>query len=142
MKKKFSSKKFFFQFYSIYQNGQPSHFKISHQKISETSGIVTILVYFCNHQPCIMVTKVKQYCDFTWSHRNFLMWYLSVNICVHFDIWNKNWKIFPSIFDFTIPPHCDIFKNRAKIQKWICLNFFPENKMDTCECQKSRSTSF
>ena len=119
---------FFFQFYSIYQNGQPSHFKIAYQKISETSGIVTILVYFCNHQPCIMVTKVKQYCDFTWSHRNFLMWYLSVNICVHFDIWNKNWKIFPSIFDFTIPPIVIFSKIGLKSKSGFVWTFFQKTK--------------
>ena len=55
------------------------YWQISNQKISGASGKVTALLYFCNHYTGLMVTKVNQYCDYTWSLRNFLICYSKVD---------------------------------------------------------------
>ena len=67
-----------------------------------------------------------------------------MEILVHFDMWNENRKILSSIFHFTSLHHTPLYENSqkwGKIQSWICLNIFPENKMDMNLWCKSKGAS-
>ena len=51
-------KKFFFPFYSIYQNVRTGRLKWRLPKVDITSGCLTIMVYFCNNKWVFNFTKV------------------------------------------------------------------------------------
>ena len=61
-------KKFFFSFYSIYQNVRTEGLKWQVRKVDITSGCLTIMVYFCNNEWVFILTKVQLYCDFVFGN--------------------------------------------------------------------------
>ena len=61
-------KKFFFSFYSIYQNVRTEGLKWQVWKVDITSGCLTIMVYFCNNEWVFILTKVQLYCVFVFGN--------------------------------------------------------------------------
>ena len=61
-------KKFFFSFYSIYQNVRTEGLKWQVRKVDITSGCLTIMVYFCNNEWVFILTKVQLYCVFVFGN--------------------------------------------------------------------------
>ena len=94
------------------------------------------MLYFCNHQPYVMVTKVKQYCDFTWSLRKFLMWFFKVAWGYILIYGRKIEKSFHQFQHFVIPPHYEIFKIGLKSEIGFVWTFFQISKC-THVCDKN-----